>query len=143
MHQYMQIIFALLAIFLANTCEAAIRIEDDLGGPLGDYILRFSNVNRSGDTVIIDGRCYSACTTVIGLVSTKKICVTPRAELGFHAALAPNRWGWLVVHPDATRLMYNLYPKPIRNWLNSSGGLNAQMIYLRGADLAKLYKWCP
>ena len=138
-----QIACVLFAIFLTNTCEAAIRIQDDSGGPLGDYILRFSNVSRSGEQIVIDGRCYSACTTVIGLVPTKRICVTPRAVLGFHAALAPDHWGRLVVDPDATRLMYDIYPKRIRDWLKINGGLDARMIYLSGADLAKLYARCP
>jgi hypothetical protein len=113
-----------------------------LGGPLGDYILRFSNVSRSGEQIVIDGRCYSACTTVIGLVPTKRICVTPRAVLGFHAALAPDNRGGLVVDPDATRVMYDIYPKRIRDWLKINGGLDARMIYLSGADLAKLYARC-
>jgi hypothetical protein len=140
MHPRKQIIVALVATLLANTCEAAIRIEDDLGGPLGDYILRFSNASR--ERVIIDGRCYSACTTVLGLVPPKNICVTPRAVLGFHAALAPDHGGGLVVDSDATRLIYNMYPKPIQEWLKFNGGLERRMIYLRGADLAKLYSRC-
>ena len=142
MHPRKQIIVALVATLLANPCEAAIRIEDDLGGPLGDYILRFSNASRSGEQVIIDGRCYSACTTVIGLVPRKNICVTPRAVLGFHAALAPDHGGGLVVDSDATRLIYNMYPKPIQKWLKLNGGLERRMIYLRGDDLAKMYSRC-
>ena len=121
MHLGKQIAFALFAIFLTDTCEGAIRIENDTGGLLGDYILRFSNVNRSGEQVVIDGRCYSACTTVIGLVPTKRICVTPRAILGFHAALASDSGGRKVVDPEATRLMFNIYPKRIRNWLTING----------------------
>lgn len=142
MHPRKQIVVALLATLLATTCEATIRIEDDLGGPLGDYILRFSNASRSGEQVIIDGRCYSACTTVIGLVPSKNICVTPRAVLGFHAALAPDHWGGQVVDSDATHLIFNMYPRPIQEWLNFNGGLQRRMIYLRGADLAKLYARC-
>jgi hypothetical protein len=113
-----------------------------LGGRLGDHILRYSNVVRSGEKVIIDGRCYSACTTVIGLVPPKNICVTPRARLGFHAALMPNHWGRLVVDPGATRLMFSMYPKPIQAWLAFNGGLDTRMIYISNDDLAKLYAWC-
>lgn len=142
MHLRKRIASALLATFLANTCEAAVWIKDDLGGPLGDYILRFSNLSRSEEQVVIDGRCYSSCTTVIGLVPTEKICVTARAILGFHAALAPDHSGSLVIDPNATRLIYNLYPKPVRDWLNMNGGLGARMIYLSGADLTKLYARC-
>ena len=142
MHSQKRMLFALIAACLANTCEAAVWIEDDLGGRLGDYIVRFSDVSRSGEQVVIDGRCYSSCTTVIGLVPTEKICVTARAILGFHAALAPDHSGSLVVDPNATRLIYNLYPKPVRDWLNMNGGLGARMIYLSGADLTKLYARC-
>jgi hypothetical protein len=136
------IAFAIFALPLANPCRAAIRIEDDLGGRLGDYILRYSNAGQSGKKIIIDGRCYSACTTVIGLVLPKSICVTPRAQLGFHAALIPNQWGRLVVDQQATRLMFSMYPKPIRDWLAFNGGLDTRMIYISGGDLAKLYAWC-
>ncbi len=142
MHPRKQIIFALVATCLASTGKAAVWIEDDLGGRLGDYIIRFSDLGRSGEPVAIDGRCYSACTVVIGLIPTEKICVTARAVLGFHAALAPDQSGSLIVDPDATRLIYNLYPKPIRDWLTMNGGLGARMIYLRGADLIKLYPRC-
>ena len=94
------------------------------------------------EQIVIDGRRYSACTTVIGLVQQREFCVTPRAVLVFHAALAPDHWGRLVVDPDATRLMYNIYPKRIRDWSKINGGLHVCMIYLSGADLAKLYAQC-
>ena len=135
--------FAIFALLLINPCRAAIRITDDLGGSLGDYILRYSGVSQSGEKVIIDGRCYSACTTVIALVPAKSICVTPRARLGFHAALMPNQWGILVVNPGATRLMFSMYPKPIRDWLDFNGGLDRRMIYIESKYLAKLYARCP
>jgi len=142
MRLHILIAFAILTTFLTSPCEAAIRIEDDLGGSLGDYILRYSNVSQSGEKVIIDGRCYSACTTLIGLVPSKSICVTPRARLGFHAALTRNHWGRLVVDRDATRLIISMYPKPIRDWVAVNGGLDARMIYIGSNDLAKLYAWC-
>jgi hypothetical protein len=115
------IAFATLATLLANSCQAAVLIENDLGGPLGKYILHFSNIGRLGERVIIDGPCYSACTTVVGLVPPTRICVTSRAILGFHAALVPDGWGTLVVDQDATRLMYGMYPRPIQAWLTFNG----------------------
>ena len=142
MRRHKLIVVALLATLLATQCQAAIRIEDDLGGPLGNYILRYSNAGRSGEQVVIDGRCYSACTIVIGLVPPKNICVTERAVLGFHAALARDNWGNLVVDANATQLIYNMYPKPIREWLKFNGGLARHMIYLRSTDLARLYTLC-
>ena len=143
MHLRKRIAVALVTTLLASTCEAAIRIDNDLGGPLGDYILRFSTVNRSGDNVVIDGRCYSACTAFTGLIPPRRICVTRRAVFGFHAALAPDRFGRLVIDLNATRLMYGMYPKRIRDWLKFNGGLKERMIYLSGRDLAKIYARCP
>ena len=39
----------------------------------------------SGEKVIIDGPCLSACTLVLSTVPSNRICVTKRAVLGFHA----------------------------------------------------------
>ena len=134
--------FALLASGLATIADASVWIADDPGGPLGDYIVRFSELNRSEQRVVIDGKCYSACTAVIGLVPSHKICVTERAVFGFHAAFAPDPSGLLVVDYEATRLLYGMYPRPIQAWLDQNGGLRPDMIYLRGADLARLYPLC-
>ena len=43
-------------------------------------------IRDRGERVIIDGICNSACTLVLGIVPLNKICVTPKASLGFHAA---------------------------------------------------------
>jgi hypothetical protein len=142
MRPFKRIAVALLAAVLANTCEAATWIADDLGGPLGDYIVRFSKLSRSGERIVIDGRCYSACTAVIGLIPPARLCVTRQAVFGFHAAMAPDQWGRLIVDQAATRLLYNIYPKSVRAWLTRNGGLESEMIYLRGAELAKFYALC-
>jgi hypothetical protein len=47
---------------------------------------RYDAIRASGQTVIIDGLCLSACTMVLGAVSHNLICVTSQANLGFHAA---------------------------------------------------------
>src|SRR5690606_9319691 len=68
------------------TAGATIRIADDRGGRIGTYLDRYQALSRSDETVAIDGLCASACTLVLGTVSHDRICVTPRARLGFHAA---------------------------------------------------------
>lgn len=142
----MRCLAAILLIFIstgsARPSAAAIRIADDNGGALGDYILRYSKIGQSGDRVIIDGRCYSACTAVLGLVPHERICVTPNAVFGFHAALVRNDWGMRVVDDDATRLLFFMYPKRIQDWINSKGGLNKEMIFLQGAELDAFYPRC-
>jgi hypothetical protein len=38
-----------------------VRIEDDRGGLLGEYLLKFATIRDSGERIMIDGSCYSAC----------------------------------------------------------------------------------
>jgi len=130
-------------LLMVQPSDATVRIQDDMGGSLGSYILMYSKVRQSGELVIIDGRCYSACTIVTGSVPRRNICVTPRATLGFHAALAPDRSGSLVISRAATRVMYNLYPPNIKIWLRQHGGLGTSPIVLGGSELSRMYRACP
>ena len=77
---------AVLLLAAAGASHAAVRIADDPGGQIGSYITKFQRLHSSGQSVIIDGLCASACTIVLGAVPHDKICVTSRAALGFHAA---------------------------------------------------------
>ena len=65
--------------------DAAVRIVEDAGGRIGTYVDKYQGVRSSGEMVIIDGFCASACTIVLGTVPHDKICVTSRARrrLGF------------------------------------------------------------
>jgi hypothetical protein len=66
------------------------RIVEDHGGQVGKYLQAFAKVRSSGEHVVIDGDCLSACTLVLGLVPSNQICATARARFGFHAASMPN-----------------------------------------------------
>src|SRR5215472_4971524 len=78
---------ATLAASLATLpASATVRIAGDTGGQIGPYLTRFEAVRRSGERVVIDGPCLSACTMVLGAIPRNRICVTARAKLGFHAA---------------------------------------------------------
>jgi hypothetical protein len=46
----------------ARSSDAAVRIADDPGGRIGNYVSKYQRMRASGQTVIIDGRCASACT---------------------------------------------------------------------------------
>ena len=76
------------ALFVAGVgaSHAAVRIADDRGGRIGTYITKFQRLRSSGQSVIIDGLCASACTMILAALPRDKICVTPQATLGFHAA---------------------------------------------------------
>ena len=79
---------ALLGALAATPAAGDVRILASPGGAVVPYIELFEGVRRSGERVVIDGPCYSACTLVLSMLPRSQICVTPRAVLGFHAARA-------------------------------------------------------
>jgi hypothetical protein len=122
--------------------SAAIRIEASNGGRIGDYIALFDLIRERGEQVVIDGPCLSACTLVLSVVPSERICVTNRAVLGFHAAWTPDAQGRPLQHARATQLMLETYPPPVRAWINRNGGLSKRTILLRGRALGSLYARC-
>ena len=72
-----------------SSARAEMRITADSGGRIIDYADRFLQVRASGEQVVIDGTCLSACTLVIGMLPRDRFCATPNAVLGFHAAWRP------------------------------------------------------
>src|SRR6266480_6054858 len=76
----------LLSLVFAHSSYALTRIEDDKGGSLGKYLLMFAAIRDSGERVVIDGSCFSACTLVTAIIPKSRICITDRAALGFHAS---------------------------------------------------------
>jgi hypothetical protein len=72
---------------------AEVRILASPGGAVGPFLELFERVRASGERVVIDGPCLSACTLVLSTVPNGRICVTRRAVLGFHAARSIDRQG--------------------------------------------------
>ena len=71
--------------------RAEIRILESPGGQVGPFLDLFDRVRQSGERVVIDGPCLSACTLVLMTIPEERICVTRRAVLGFHAARSIDR----------------------------------------------------
>jgi hypothetical protein len=100
-------------------------------------------MRATGERIVIDGPCLSACTLLTGIVPRDHVCVTRRAVLGFHAASYYNDVSRSLVPTRAgTRLVMRLYPPEIRAWINQHGGLTPHLITMRGPDLAALYPSC-
>jgi hypothetical protein len=99
-------------------------------------------MRRSGERVVIDGACLSACTMVLGAVPRNRICVTSRALLGFHAAYDLDQSGRRVTNSGGTSFLMNHYPQQVRNWIARRGGLSHQMMYLSGRGLSSMYASC-
>ena len=133
----------ILCALAAPPARAEVRILASPGGQVGPFLDLFEGVRESGERVVIDGPCLSACTLFTGIVPRDRVCVTRRAALGFHAAsyyndasrsLVPTRHG--------SALVMRLYPPAIRAWINRHGGLRPQMIVMRGPELSALYPIC-
>jgi hypothetical protein len=117
-------------------------ISEDRGGQIGAYLQTFTNVRDTGERVVIDGNCLSACTILLGVVPRDRICATPRARLGFHAAWMPDESGRPVTSPLGTQALWNIYPPHVRRLINRHGGLTRKMIYIEGRELATLVPTC-
>jgi hypothetical protein len=133
---------AVLAGLAVTSASATVRISGDLGGQIGRYLDRFAAIRNSGERVVIDGACVSACTLVLGVVPRDRICVTARAKLGFHAAWRPAEKSRQVAANDGTKLLMETYPQEVRSWIAQRGGLTPKMIYLSGSELAAMYQPC-
>jgi hypothetical protein len=135
--------FLASSIAAPSVALAEIRITGDPGGEVTSYIRKFEAARASGEHIVIDGPCLSACTLLTGIVPRDHVCVTERAMLGFHAAsyyddvsreLVPTRAG--------SALVMRLYPAQIRAWIGHHGGLTPRLIELRGRALTALYRPC-
>ncbi len=133
---------AVLTALGAASAPAAMLISGDRGGQIGHYLQAFALVRSSGERVIIDGNCLSACTLVLGLVPRTRVCATQRARLGFHAAWMPDAYGRPITSPMGTQALWDLYPVGVRNWINRNGGLQRKMIFLQGRELADFIPRC-
>jgi hypothetical protein len=127
----------------ATASSATVRIASDKGGRIGTYIEAFAMLRHSGEGVIIDGPCLSACTLIVGMLPRDQVCVTSRASLGFHAAWRPDGRGRPVQSSMGTQVLMEVYPPKVRKWIRRRGGLSPHMIFMRGRDLAEIYRRCP
>ena len=133
----------LAASLLASAPTAAeVRIIQSPGGQVGPFLDLFEKVRVSGERVVIDGPCLSACTLVLSIVPGERICVTRRAVLGFHAARSVDRRGRFSAEPEASDAVLQAYPGPVHDWISRHGGLTSRLLLLKGRDLAAIYPRC-
>lgn len=131
---------------MSVAAPAAYRISNDRGGYVDEYKLRYAKLRDAGERVVIDGVCNSACTLVLGIVPINRICVTPRASLGFHQAYYDKAFtfGFKITSASGTDDLMSYYPPPVRDWIARQGGLTRQMKKMRnGEELWKIVNPCP
>lgn len=125
---------ATLSLFLIVSANAK-TIHNDPGGFVIDYAKEANRLAKTGEKVIIDGKCYSACTLFLSLPNA---CVTLRSRLGFHSGEgAPKR-----VIEYANKLVMATYPPKVRAWIKKKGGLTDKLLVLKGEELIGKVRIC-
>lgn len=136
-----------LVLLLAFTLPASadLRITRDHGGYIDQYKAKYAALRDRGERIVIDGTCNSACTLLLGIVPLERVCVTPRASLGFHQAYYDKRWtaGVKVTSVVGTDELMSVYPPAVKKWIARQGGLTQQMTRLKGTDLWAIVDPCP
>ena len=137
--------FILLALW-SSTAAADYRITRDHGGLVDAYKAKYAKIRDHGERVIIDGICNSACTLVLGIVPLNRICVTPKASLGFHQAYYDKAWtfGLKMTSYAGTADLVSYYPQTVKDWISRNGGLTPEMKRVKnGPDLWAMVDPCP
>ena len=123
------------------------RITRDYGGLVEQYKTKFATIRDQEERVIIDGVCNSACTLVLGIVPLNRICVTPKASLGFHQAYYSDKsltMGVKVTSYAGTADLVSYYPSTVKEWISRHGGLTPQMKRVKnGPELWTIVDPCP
>jgi hypothetical protein len=140
-HTGLMLVGVAAALISISPAGATMRITGDPGGPIIGYVERFEAPRASGEPVIIDGACLSACTLAIGMLPRGQVCATPNAVLGFHAAWRPTANRGRGTSP-VTQAMYEVYPANVREWIARRGGLSGRLILLKGRELAAMVPAC-
>ena len=140
------LVLLLCSVLAATPARAVLHITRDHGGYVEEYKAKFKRIRDSGERVIIDGICNSACTLVLGIVPMNKICVTPRASLGFHQAYNDKAFtmGIKVTSTEGTADLMSYYPDTVKDWIRRNGGLTTEMKKIKnGQELWKIVDPCP
>ena len=135
-----------LLVLSSSTAGADYRITRDHGGLVEPYKAKYAKVRDRGERVIIDGICNSACTLVLGIVPLNRVCVTPKASLGFHQAYYDQGWtfGVKVTSYAGTADLVSYYPPSVKDWIKRQGGLTTEMKRVKnGPELWAMIDPCP
>src|SRR5689334_1418746 len=140
-------LLALAFVFaVAGPARADLHITRDHGGYVEEYKAKYKRIRDKGERVIIDGICNSACTLVFGIVPMNKICVTPKASVGFHLAYYDKAFtfGIKVTSAEGTSDLMSYYPDTVKDWIRRNGGLTNEMKKIKnGTELWKIVDPCP
>jgi len=140
------LVAVLLALSSSCSALADYRITRDYGGLVEQYKAKFAKIRDQKERVVIDGVCNSACTLVLGIVPLNRICVTPKATLGFHQAYydKSRTMGVKIMSYAGTADLVSYYPSTVKDWIDRHGGLTPEMKRIKnGPALWAIVDPCP
>ena len=59
---------AVVSVMASTIASAEVRIVSDPGGEVSSYLHKYHQIRDSGQRVVIDGPCLSACTLLTGII---------------------------------------------------------------------------
>ena len=136
----------ILSLLATTPARADLHITRDHGGYVTEYKAKYERIRDRKERVIIDGICNSACTLVLGIVPLNRVCVTPRASLGFHMAYydKATTFGIKVTSYAGTADLMSYYPETVKDWISRHGGLTTDMKKVKnGPELWAIIDPCP
>ena len=142
----MRRVLLLVLLFSASPAAADYVITRDHGGLVEKYKARYAAIRDKGERIVINGICNSACTLLLGIVPSNRVCVTPKASLGFHQAYYDKAYtfGVKVLTAAGTADLMSYYPPPVKEWIARNGGLTPEMKRVKyGWDLWMMVNPCP
>ena len=148
---FVQILISLLCLTAALACFGApnparangstqpVRIvTHDPGGPIEARVREIARLRGQDARIELRGGCWSACTMYLALSGT---CVSPSAVLGFHGPASTTYGLGLTpeVFEQASRLMADHYPEPLRSWyLRKGRNVTVGFYRISGAQLIEM-----
>lgn len=135
MRKSLAVVTAILVAMLGAARAETIR--DDQGGMIWRYEQKY--FGNPATRWVIDGRCDSACTMVLG---TGRVCATGRARLGFHAgSIMP--LGYPIIDAEATQRMVRRYPASVKAWVKRTGAVRSlRMTFMRQPEISRHIPRC-
>jgi hypothetical protein len=142
----MRRVLVFLLLLSASPAAADYVITRDHGGLVEKYKTKYAAIRDKGERVVINGICNSACTLLLGIVPLNRVCVTPKASLGFHQAYYDKAYtfGVKVAAPTGTADLMSYYPPAVKEWIARNGGLTPEMKKVKyGWDQWMMIDPCP
>lgn len=142
-----------LSVLIPTEASATAYIKNDMGGSYVLYEQQIKYYSKSNKSIVISGKCASACTMYTMKKYNLNVCMRPNTKFGFHQPfVAGNR----NPSPDvlkqiklASKIMFDSYHPKIQKYLKANGwpsyhdGDNSRkMTWMSAKDIEGVIPYC-